>query len=257
MSRSLLQIYTSGVTLATLIPLFALCPGRCSADAVGRYGSSFEAPEFPLGPVGRTELWLPLSSGVATVDIVEGSDGVPPPPDGKQMLRLVRPSTKDIPRISYTYRPLKEAIESPFKCSFLIAYHKKSGFPFFSVQLDNSGASGSGASVGIGIVDEPGKKRKVAFVYKEGNEIRKLAPTAEAAAQDAPRPEVFYRFVIELHPADATYNLQVYENETLLGSAEAIAFPGDARAINRVIISIAGGSMDDTMVLDALRIEEM
>jgi len=217
------------------------------------YITSFESPDFGIGELHQQKKWVTnyYSEDKSLATIVDGNENGLIPPEGTQMLRLVRPGSDTYPAAGIIFhqdaRPLKE-----FTASFKLAYEAKSTFPLFSVTIGNAANAENGVTVGIGCLKKDGP---IYFTHGRGKDRQPiLSPANHEPA--VVLPKTFYEFNVTVHDDGNRFDVTVRQGEEVIASATNLPVPIPPQgSYNRLIVAIPGGSNGDQLFFDDLTIQ--
>lgn len=217
------------------------------------YITSFESPDFGLGEVHQQKRWVGnyYSEDKSLAMIVDGNENGLVPPEGTQMLRLVRPTSDSYPAAGIIFyedlRPLKE-----FTASFKVAFKAHTTFPLFSVTIGNAANSENGVTVGMGCIE---KNSPIQFFHGRGRDRQLMLSPANNEPAVA-FPKTFYEFKITVHDEGKQFDVTVLQGEEVIASRTNLSVPIPPEgSYNRIIVAIPGGSNGDQFFFDDLTIQ--
>ncbi len=240
--------------MRTLLQGMVLIGGIC-ANPVSHaediiYQTSFEAVDFPAAPLTDSAIWRNLSSGSgATAEIVTASnpEGLGPA-EGEQQLRLLRPTSQDNPYARLAFLPLANGLKEPFDVSFKIAAIPHS--PYFVAQavVADTSTGSAGALVGLAYRERNGKKTLYAYGVDK-SEYRDIGTVGSDLELNT-----FYEFRLHIEPDAQKYSVEVRRDGEVVGRLEGLQIKGTVEQFNAFGIRMAGGTKDDVLFLDDLKI---
>lgn len=231
-----------------LISCFCAKPGSHAEEIV--YQTSFEAADFPAAPLADNAIWRNLSSGsgaITEIVTVNNPEGVTPA-DGEQQLRMLRPTGQDSPYARLAFLPMANGLREPFDVSFKMAAVPQS--PYFVAQavVADTSTGSAGALVGLAYRERDGKRVLHAYGIDKG-EFRDI----ETVGGDL-ELNTFYEFQIHIEPAAKTYSVEVRRGDESLGQLKNLQIKGVVEQFNAFGIRVAGGTKDDVLFLDDVKI---
>ncbi len=235
--------------LSPLLALLLISPAVLASD----YATSFEGPEFGVGEIHRQKGWSAAYGSAPELCTIVDESGAPvAPPDGMQMLRLVRPTAEGRPVAGIIFHeeptPLME-----FTAEFQLAYQSSTTFPLYQVEIGSAADSKSGVHVGIGFFDTDGGARVMQVYQGAGTKRRPVAASGDADSRPT-EPMVFYHFTLRVYEGGGRYDLTVRQGDEVIASTTAQEVDVLPNTYNRLIVSIPGGSQEDQLFFDALTI---
>lgn len=215
------------------------------------YQTSFETSDFPTGPLVDDASWRNLSSGSgASVEIVttDNPEGVSPV-EGGQQLRLLRPTSQDNPYARLAFLPLSNGLLEPFDVSFKIAVNPQS--PNFVAQaiIADTSTGSAGALVGLSFRDGDGKKSLIAYGIDK-SEYRQI----ETSSGTALEPSTYYEFRVHVDPSTRKYSVELKKDGEVVGALKDLVIKGAIERFNAFGIRMAGGTKNEVLFLDDLKI---
>jgi len=215
------------------------------------YQTSFEAADFPTGPLVDDAFWRNLSSGPgASIEIVttDNPEGVSPA-EGGQQLRLLRPTSQDNPYARLAFLPLSNGLLEPFDVSFKIAANPQS--PNFVAQaiIADTSTGSAGALVGFSFRDGDGKRSLVAYGIDK-SEYRQIEVSSGAALE----PSTYYEFRVHVDPSSRKYSVELKKDGEVVGALKDLEIKGSIERFNAFGIRMAGGTKNEVLFLDDLKI---
>ncbi|HWL52396.1 MAG TPA: hypothetical protein VNQ90_08170 [Chthoniobacteraceae bacterium] len=217
------------------------------------YETGFE--EFTPGEIHEQNDWSANYGTETALCTIVASDAAPlAAAGGSQMLHLIRPSAGSVPATGIIFHRDPKPLLN-FTVEFEMAYEAKTDFPLFQFQIGSAADSESGVRVGIGFFEETKASRLFQVYHGHGSE-RTPVPAPESREALPTEPLVFYHFTLRLHGDGHLYDLSVRHDGKVIAAVKDQSVPWAAKNYNRLIISLPGGSRDDQLFFDQLKIAE-
>ncbi len=216
------------------------------------YETGFE--DFSTGEIHGQNLWSGEYDGSSSeyVTIVDGSTSEIPPPEGNQMLHLIRPTLTDRTTTGIIFHRGQEKLLN-FDAEFQMAYIAKSKYPIFQFQIGSAAGSETGVTTGIAFFDDPDGTRNLHIFH--GAPPSSRTPTPQPGKAPSTEPYAFYKFHLHVHGEGTRFDLTVTQNGKTVATIKDQEIPKPAENYNRLLISIPGGNSGDQLFLDDLRIQ--
>ncbi len=217
------------------------------------FETSFE--EFTPGEIHGQNNWSAnFGTGIGLCTILANDTAPLPAADGSQMLQLIRPGVENVPATGVIFhREAKPLLN--FSVGFQMAYEAKTSFPLFQFQIGSAADSESGVHVGIGFFEETKSARILNIYQGRGSDRRPVSAPGSRKAVPT-EPLVFYHFTIRVHGDGHLYDLTVRQEGKVIAATQNQTIPQAGESYNRLIISIPGGSQNDQLFFDSLKIDE-
>ncbi len=201
------------------------------------YHCAFEYPDYTLGDINDQNFWqAPVADSNRTVKIVQGGDGKPQSPEGMQFLSMFTVNNADLTNefLPYAKTEFTEGlgpIHEPFTVTVKMAYGgtepNSSGSEnppgTFALYVTNNDIDQWGGAI-FGFREFDGD---IYLSYRDGSlekpdDYLKMDADPNGAGIQSALIDTFYKYECLVRPAQGTYDLSIYFDNTLIDSVSAV-----------------------------------